>query len=312
MLKSVKNIYVLIMNKIIYYYQTFIGLGKILNQSPKVVTDIMISSIHFGNNLDGSPYIHLNDNIPYSKCFDELWTETLLASEKGIKIHLMLGGAGGAFVDLFNNFDIYYRFLLELINEKKFITGINLDIEESIGLEKTIFLIKRLRKDLGSDFTISLAPVSFALVSNSPGLGGFSYNDLKNSEVGNEIDFLNGQFYGDFTFETYDRIIKNNYNPEEIVIGMLGTNYNEITFKNACDEIRKIYAEYPDFCGAFLWEYCDSPTGETDPEKWAELISQAMKKEKFKQDFIKFFENIKNCFINLGNKIRDFFTDYNL
>ena len=38
--------------KIIYYYQTFIGLEKILNQSPKVVTDIMISSIHFGSNLD--------------------------------------------------------------------------------------------------------------------------------------------------------------------------------------------------------------------------------------------------------------------
>lgn len=300
------------MNKIIYYYQTFIGLEKILNQSPKVVTDIMISSIHFGSNLDGSPYIHLNDNIPYSKCFDELWTEVLLASKKGIKIHLMLGGAGGAFVDLFNNFDIYYRLLLELINEKDFITGINLDIEESIGLEKTIFLIKRLREDLGSDFTISLAPVSFALVSNSSGLGGFSYIDLKNSEVGNEIDFFNGQFYGDFTFETYDRIIKNNYNPEEIVIGMLGTDYNEITFKNACDEIRKIYAKYPNFCGTFLWEYCDSPTGEANPEKWAELISQAMKKEKIKQDFIKFFENIKDCFVNLGNKIKDFFIDNNL
>ena len=34
------------MNKIIYYYQTFTGLEDILKQKPRVVTDIIISSIH--------------------------------------------------------------------------------------------------------------------------------------------------------------------------------------------------------------------------------------------------------------------------
>jgi hypothetical protein len=293
------------MNKIIYYYQTFIGLEGILNQNPTPVTDIIISSIHFGTNLDGSPYIHLNDNLPYDKCFDDMWSEALMAYEKGINIHLMLGGAGGAFIDLFSNFDIYYRLLIELIKEKDFINGINLDIEESIGLDNTITLIKKLREDLGDEFTISLAPVSFALVSNGQGLGGFSYADLINSEVGTELDFLNGQFYGDFTFETYDKAIENGYEPEELVIGMLGTEYNNNTLQEACNEIRKIYSKYPEFGGVFLWEYCDAPTGGNSPEKWALEISKAIKKEKFKRDVIVFFENIKDCFVKLGDQIRD-------
>jgi len=293
------------MNKIIYYYQTFIGLNGILKQNPSPVTDIMISSIHFGNNFDGSPYIHLNDNLPYNKCFDILWNEAYLAYEKGINIHLMLGGAGGAFIDLFNNFDIYYRLLIELIKEKDFINGINLDIEESIGLDDTITLIKKLREDLGNDFTISLAPVSFALVSNGQGLGGFSYADLMNSSVGHEIDFLNGQFYGDFNFDSYEKAIENGYEPEEIVIGMLGTEYDENSFNDACNEIRKIYSKYPNFGGVFLWEYCDAPTEKNNPEKWAEIISNALKKEKFKRDVKNFFENIKDCFVRLGVQIRD-------
>ena len=62
------------MNKIIYYYQTFTGLENVLNQKPKVVTDIIISSIHFGLNIDGSPYIHINDNNPDDKIFNAMWS----------------------------------------------------------------------------------------------------------------------------------------------------------------------------------------------------------------------------------------------
>jgi len=63
------------MNKIIYYYQTFIGLENILNQKQKIVTDIIISSIHFGLDMNNNPYIHLNDFTPDDKQFDEMWSE---------------------------------------------------------------------------------------------------------------------------------------------------------------------------------------------------------------------------------------------
>ena len=52
------------MTKIIYYYQTFTGLTDILKGDSINVTHIHLSSIHFGSNDDGSPYIHLNDNNP--------------------------------------------------------------------------------------------------------------------------------------------------------------------------------------------------------------------------------------------------------
>ena len=48
--------------KTIYYYQSFVGLEKALEN----ITDIdviIVSSIHFGKNGQ-QPYIHLNDNDP--------------------------------------------------------------------------------------------------------------------------------------------------------------------------------------------------------------------------------------------------------
>ena len=76
------------MNRIIYYYQTFKGLQDILDK--QVVTHIHVSSIHFGNNKDGSPYIHLNDEPPTSKIFEPVWKECYEASAIGIKIILIM------------------------------------------------------------------------------------------------------------------------------------------------------------------------------------------------------------------------------
>ena len=48
-------------NRIIYYYQTFVGLKPILVENTPV-THIHLSAVHFGKNKDGTPYIHINDN----------------------------------------------------------------------------------------------------------------------------------------------------------------------------------------------------------------------------------------------------------
>ena len=84
--------------KIIYYYQTFTDLKDILYEGCPV-THIHLSSIHFGTNNDGSPYIHLNNNEPTDKVFDDVWKDLEDASSMGIKIVLMIGGAGGAYND---------------------------------------------------------------------------------------------------------------------------------------------------------------------------------------------------------------------
>ena len=241
------------MNKIILYYQTFKSLKPIL-QNPKYITHIHLSAIHFGLK-NNKPYIHLNDYDPSDKIFNKVWVELEEASQKGIKIILMIGGAGGAFINLFNNFDIYYNLLYKTIKKYPIICGVDLDIEEFVLLDNVKMLINRIDKDFGSKFIISMAPIQYSLENDNPGLGGFIYKKLINSIEGKRINYLNGQFYGSYDLLSYDSVINNGYNDNIIVIGMLSDEYNDTTL----DEIKKIKNKYNNFGGVYIWEYNDSP-----------------------------------------------------
>ena len=61
----------------------------------------------------------------------------------------------------FSNFEVYYS--LRINKSKKFIQGIDLDIEEEIPLDDIRLLIKRIREDLGENFIISTAPIQSSL-----------------------------------------------------------------------------------------------------------------------------------------------------
>ena len=130
--------------KTIYYYQSFVGLDKLLTHVQDIDV-IIVSSIHFGKN-NNKPYIHLNNNVPDNKIFDELWLQTEKASVEGCKIMLMMGGAGGAYQQLFSDFNTYYPLLVKTINDRSWITGIDLDIEESVKLSDVQMLINHLVK----------------------------------------------------------------------------------------------------------------------------------------------------------------------
>lgn len=259
-------------NKIIYYYQTLTTLGPVLS-NPKIVTHIHLSSIHFGLNQDGTPYIHLNDHPPNDPTFDKVWEELKDADSKGIKIVLMVGGAGGAFGDLFSNFDIYYKLLHDTIKDHPVITGIDLDVEEVTDINKIRMLINRLDDDFGNDFIISMAPVAYSLEFDESGFGGFVYKDLYNTPEGQRVDYFNGQFYGCFNFESYDRAVKNGYPADKINIGMISGDFASNNFDVALNEIKSIKNTYPDMGGVFVWEYFDAPPGApTDPEQWAQNL----------------------------------------
>ena len=81
-------------NRVILYYQTFSDLTPILIENSPV-THIHLSSIHFGEDTNGNPYIHLNNYSPYNDIFDSVWTNMERAASLGIKVKLMIGGAGG-------------------------------------------------------------------------------------------------------------------------------------------------------------------------------------------------------------------------
>lgn len=267
--------------KIIYYYQTFTGLQNILKQDTPKITHIHVSSFHFGINKDKSNYIHLNNNPPNSPMFNSLWKELKQAHEKGIKIIIMIGGAGGGFETLFSNFEIYYKLLQEVIREYYFIAGIDLDVEESIGFVNITTLIQRIYTDYGSQFIISMAPLAASLIHDNEGMGGFSYKKLYKSPQGKMIHYFNGQFYGCFDALTYNSIISNGYPASKIVIGMLSQDFSYTTFGNALQELRKIKYKYNSFGGIFVWEYFNCPPGSPEhPEDWCEIIYKIIIKNK--------------------------------
>ena len=251
--------------RIIYYYQTFSGLDKILIKD-SYVTHIHLSSIHFGVDDNSQKYIHLNNHEPTNKIFDKVWSQLQKAKELDIQITLMIGGAGGAFTTLFSDFTYYYSLLYNLLKEKTLITGIDLDIEEPVKLDDVKMLIRQIKKDF-PDYQLSMAPVQYALQNDEPGMGGFIYKDLYNSEEGKMIDYFCGQFYADFSKTAYDQVISNNYPSEKVIIGMIsGQNFNLIK-----EEIAKIFTKYSDkFGGVFIWEYFNAP------EKWSEEIAKLM------------------------------------
>ena len=258
--------------KTIYYYQSFVGLDKLLTHVQDIDV-IIVSSIHFGKN-NNKPYIHLNNNVPDNKIFDELWLQTEKASVEGCKIMLMMGGAGGAYQQLFSDFNTYYPLLVKTINDRSWITGIDLDIEENVKLIDVQMLINHLVRDFGNNFTITMAPVSPSLKTDGGSMAGFNYKELYNSDIGKYINWFNTQCYYSFSFETYDKIIKNGYPPEKIVMGMESGQFNESTFPQALDEVKKIKETYPNSAGVFDWEYLNAPPNSKDPSQWAKLMKE--------------------------------------
>ncbi len=266
-------------NRIIYYYQTFVGLKPILVENTPV-THIHLSAVHFGKNKDGTPYIHINDNTPEDPKFDTLWEDIKKASQIGIKIILMVGGAGSAFTDLFNNFDTYYPMLVDTIKKHPEIVGIDLDVEEEVELDNIKMLINKIDQEFGKDFIIAMAPVQGSLQYDDPGMGGFIYKDLFKSDEGQRINYFDGQFYFEFSLSAYEDCINNGYPSEKAVIGM---ENGSIDFNNVMNTVKEIKEKYPNFGGVYDWEYWNAPPGgKTHPEDWCFQISKILKNNELK------------------------------
>ena len=234
------------MRQLIFYYQTFISLKPLFDNNT-LPTHIQISSIHFGKDENKNSYIHLNDHPPNSPIFNSMWKEIEIAHNLGVKIKLMIGGAGLAFQEMFSNFNLYYEMLKNVLKSHPYICGIDLDIEENVDLNNIIKLVNTLKTDFGNTFLISFAPVAFALQKNRTGMGGFLYNDLMNA-IEDKIENLNTQFYYDFSVDSYNEVIQNGYKPSQIILGMTHNNNNEFEIVN------NLCKKYKDFKGIFFWE----------------------------------------------------------
>ena len=261
------------MSKTIYYYQTFVGLHDLMDHAQDIDV-IIVSSIHFGKDKSGKKGIHLNDNLPENSIFNQLWLETEKLSAQGCTIMLMMGGAGGAYTELFNDFDVYYPLLKQLITTKSWIKGIDLDIEESVSIENTKKLIKCLIRDFGDNFIITMAPVSSSLQKDGSSMAGFNYKELYESSEGKHIHWFNTQCYYSFSLETLESIVNNGYPPHKIVMGMESGQFTKDTFPQALKAIKDMKSIYPDLGGVYDWEYLNAPPDTKDPSQWAKLMKE--------------------------------------
>lgn len=257
--------------KTVYYYQTFVGLDK-LKSHVQDVDCIIISSLHCDKN-GTSKQIYLNDDLPFNPKFTTMWEETQLLAEQGVSISLMIGGAGLAYGQLFEDFDIYYSQIRKLLQEKTFIREIDLDVEEGVTMEQIQKLIRALKQDFPY-LIITMAPLSGSMSSDSIGMGGFSYKQLSKTPEGKMISRYHVQCYGSFSFDTFQSMVKNEWEPEQLVMGMMSGQFTPETFSNALQEVKKCYETYPTMGGVFDWEYLDAPPDEKDPSQWCYLMKQ--------------------------------------
>jgi len=266
-------------SRIILYYQTLIDLSSLIEQvknNSTILTHITLASIHFGyNTIKGKqvPYIHLNDNDPNDSKFNKVYSQLKELKSLGIKVNILIGGAGTAFNQLFNDYSTFYKLLKDTINILEFIDGFNLDIEEGVTIDKMLTLIKDLKSDFPNK-DIVFAPLGNSLATNQTGMGGFIYKNLIDQLPKNiEIAYFNTQCYGEYNLELYEAMLNNGYKQNEIVMGMLtGQDFDSIL-----KEIQKIKQKYPEFGGVAVWEYFNAPPESPDhPYEWCIKIANVL------------------------------------
>jgi hypothetical protein len=281
--------------RVIYYYQTqyyngtYVSLAPILKQinqhtGKPVVTDVMLAAFHLGYNSDGSPYIHLNDNVPNNKKFTRMWKEVAELQSHGVTVRMLLGGAAqGSYADLFSQWTTFYPILKHTLRKYR-LDGFDMDIEENVSLSNAQMLIHKINSDFGPKFILTMDPVASALWGGA-NLSGFSYLQLYQSTEGKRINWFNGQFYSGFatlaTPDDYEKIVAAGFPAEKVVGGTLsnpadGNGY--VDYQTVAQTATTLVGEYPQFGGLAAWEYFNAlPGGTAKPTEWARIMQKAMR-----------------------------------
>ena len=234
------------------YYQTFINIPSDVIQKIDI---IIISSIHFDSPTKS---MHLNNSVPDSKKFDILWKNCVNWSQHDKKVYVMIGGAGKAYEVLFSEYEFYFEKLKGFLLDRPYITGIVLDIEETVSVSRIQDFIRDLLKI--RHFEICAAPCQFCLTPPCPGMGGFEYK-----KISKMIDVFLVQAYERFSVEVKSDIVKT-WPEVKIVMGCL---VNTIP----TDKLKGLYDELHDIC---LWEL-----GETGGIDWVKSLEKSIVKKIF-------------------------------
>jgi hypothetical protein len=212
-----------------------------------------------------------------------MWADLAKMRAAGVHVSVMVGGAAaGSFRRLDTNFGTYYPLLRNVIRTYH-LDGVDLDVEEGMSLAGIERLIDALRKDFGTGFIITLAPVATAL-SGGGNLSGFNYDRLYHDR-GSKISWFNAQFYNGWgslaSTGSYDAVIRHGVVPPgKVVAGATTSPANGggyVSLTTLKSTLKKLTAKYPTFAGAAGWEYFNSePGGRSAPWSWASGVASAL------------------------------------
>ena len=271
-------------HRVVAYYQTQYvtaadGTQQYVSPLPLkgIATDIDLAALHL--NADGS--VHLNDDPPSAAKFRPMWADLAKLQHSGIRVEMMLGGAGvGSFANLHADFGKFYPLLRDTLR-KYHLNGIDIDIEESFSLADTEHLIRQLRQDFGAHFVIAMAPVASDLSGESNFSGGFDYATL-DQQIGSKISWYNAQFYCGWgnlrSTADYNSVVDHGFSPARVVAGTVTNPANCTGYVDPTtlqQTISALSTQYADFGGVAGWEYFNS-LGPDGPQSWYAAAKSAM------------------------------------
>lgn len=267
--------------RIVVYLQNQTTLN-LLPQCYSNLTAVNLSSFHLGYTTQGTPYVHLNDNVPEDPMFDSLWVDMGKMQNSGVLLIAMLGGAGGAYTTLFEgtNYATLYPLFVKMLKKYKF-DGVDLDVEETVSQTNIQKLIADLRSDFPQNFYISSAPVAKALWTGNDPFSGIDWLPLKD-----QIDWFNVQFYSGYgslaTLDNYNSIIAKGYSPNQILGGALtnrGDGGGYVDIATVVQTLKTLNAKYNGQLGGTMgWEFfnANNLSENIDPVGWTAAMKDAI------------------------------------
>lgn len=245
--------------RVAFFYQTFTQQDNCLDELDKRVTDLYISSVHFGSGpITKKPYIHLNDHPP--AYFKEFFLD-LDKVRSGCRVHIMIGGAGGGLAPLVLKPSIYLPMLESFLRYQTRITGINIDVEEAgISTEQVQQTLRHLHQSFPG-YELSLSPI--ASPASFLHSGSFSIRDFVRAPEAQLVRTYLVQMYSDFSNEALEAFVDAQLKYSDILVGTISDQ-----FRYRMGDLAKAYSHmlhaHPDLGGAFDWEMYDSPVDWTD------------------------------------------------
>ena len=248
--------------RIAFYYQTFTQHDNCLNDLDPRVTDLYVAAVHFGHDpVTKKPYIHLNDHPPpYFNTF----FEDLDKVRNDVRVHVMIGGAGGGLAPLIQKPTIYMPMLQSFLLYHDRITGINIDVEEpGISTDDVCQLLQRLH-ELFRGYELSLAPIASPASGTPYPKDTFQWSAFLQRQEANLVRTYLVQMYSDFTVDALNAFMRNKtLLSSNILVGTISDQF-KYRMKDLGTHYYNMLAAHPDLGGAFDWEMYDAPSDWVD------------------------------------------------